>query len=53
MGASDSKLVFKQGILRLSEPASIPADQQWSGVSGLDGSEGRLLGSTGAVLGSA
>lgn len=35
MGASDSKLVFKQGILRLSEPSSLPADEQWTGVSRL------------------
>ncbi|KAL8826411.1 MAG: hypothetical protein Q9191_003817 [Dirinaria sp. TL-2023a] len=32
MGASDSKLVFKQGIFRLSEPARIPADDRyWTG----------------------
>jgi hypothetical protein len=37
MGASDSKLVFKQGILKLSEPASIPVDEQWTGVSGSSG----------------
>ena len=34
MGASDSKLVFKQGIFRLSEPALIPEDDPyWTGVS--------------------
>ncbi|KAK4996244.1 hypothetical protein LTR66_004101 [Elasticomyces elasticus] len=32
MGASDSKLVFKQGIFRLSEQQSIPADDTyWTG----------------------
>ncbi|EON63031.1 hypothetical protein W97_02257 [Coniosporium apollinis CBS 100218] len=32
MGASDSKLVFKQGIFRLSEEKSIPADDAyWTG----------------------
>lgn len=34
MGASDSKLVFKQGIFRLSEQQSIAADDPyWTGVS--------------------
>ena len=34
MGNSDSKLVFKQGIFKLSEPESIPADDPyWRGVS--------------------
>ena len=34
MGNSDSKLVFKQGIFKLSEPDSISADDQyWRGVS--------------------
>lgn len=34
MGASDSKLVFKQGIFRLSEAKTIPADDPyWTGVS--------------------
>jgi len=33
MGASDSKLSFKQGIFRLSEPQQIPADDDyWTGV---------------------
>jgi hypothetical protein len=33
MGASDSKLVFKQGIFRLSEQKDIPADDEyWAGV---------------------
>jgi hypothetical protein len=33
MGASDSKLSFKQGIFRLSEPKQIPADDAyWTGV---------------------
>lgn len=33
MGASDSKLVFKQGIFRLSEAKPIAADDQyWTGV---------------------
>ena len=33
MGASDSKLVFKQGIFKLSEPKIIPADDPyWTGV---------------------
>ncbi|EFR00905.1 hypothetical protein MGYG_03908 [Nannizzia gypsea CBS 118893] len=32
MGASESKLVFKQGIFRLSEQANIPPDDQyWTG----------------------
>lgn len=34
MGNSDSKLVFKQGIFKLSGPESIPADDPyWRGVS--------------------
>jgi hypothetical protein len=34
MGASDSKLSFKQGIFRLAEPPQIPADDTyWTGVS--------------------
>lgn len=33
MGNSDSKLVFKQGILKLSETKVIsPDDTYWSGV---------------------
>jgi hypothetical protein len=33
MGASDSKLVFKQGIFRLSEDKVIPADDPyWASV---------------------
>jgi hypothetical protein len=33
MGASESKLVFKQGIFRLSEEKAIPAnDPYWTGV---------------------
>lgn len=33
MGASDSKLVFKQGIIRLAEQTEIPADDTyWTGV---------------------
>lgn len=33
MGASESKLVFKQGIFRLSEQANIPPDDHyWTGV---------------------
>lgn len=33
MGASDSKLVFKQGIFKLSEDKNIPAnDPYWTGV---------------------
>jgi hypothetical protein len=33
MGASDSKLVFKQGIFRLSEERHIPADDAyWTSV---------------------
>lgn len=33
MGASESKLVFKQGIFRLSEERNIPADDPyWTGV---------------------
>jgi High-temperature-induced dauer-formation protein len=35
MGASDSKLVFKQGIFKLSEQKDIPAnDEYWTGVCG-------------------
>jgi hypothetical protein len=34
MGASESKLVFKQGIFRLSEEKEIPADDSyWTRVS--------------------
>ena len=34
MGASDSKLAFKQDILKLSEPKIIPLnDPYWKGVS--------------------
>lgn len=34
MGASDSKLVFKKGIFRLSEERHIPADDSyWTSVS--------------------
>ena len=37
MGNSDSKLVFKQGIFKLSEPESIHADDPyWRGVSLLE-----------------
>lgn len=33
MGNSDSKLVFKQGVLKLSEPKTIsPDDTYWTGV---------------------
>ena len=33
MGASESKLVFKQGIFRLSEEQAIPAnDPYWTNV---------------------
>lgn len=33
MGASDSKLVFKQGIIRLAEQTAISADDTyWTGV---------------------
>lgn len=36
MGASDSKLVFKKGIFRLSEERHIPADEDyWTSVSPL------------------
>jgi hypothetical protein len=36
MGASDSKLVFKQGIFRLSDPKAIPIDDEyWRGVISL------------------
>jgi High-temperature-induced dauer-formation protein len=36
MGASESKLVFKQGIFRLSEDQAIPAgDPYWTGVRGV------------------
>ena len=43
MGASDSKLVFKQGIFRLSEPALIPEDDRyWTGVSARSSSVARL-----------
>ena len=43
MGASDSKLVFKQGIFRLSEPALIPEDDRyWTGVSARSSSAARL-----------
>lgn len=33
MGNSDSKLVFKEGIFKLSQPRAIPADDvYWTGV---------------------
>lgn len=33
MGASDSKLSFKQGVFRLSDPKQIaPDDPYWTGV---------------------
>lgn len=33
MGASDSKIVFKRGIFRLSEERDIPADDEyWTSV---------------------
>jgi hypothetical protein len=36
MGASDSKIVFKKGIFRLSEERHIPAtDAYWASVSDL------------------
>lgn len=36
MGASDSKLTFKQGIFRLSEPKQIAADDAyWTNVRAL------------------
>jgi hypothetical protein len=36
MGASDSKLTFKQGIFRLAEPEEIAADDAyWTGVCSL------------------
>jgi hypothetical protein len=36
MGASDSKLVFKQGIFKLSEDKAIAADDEyWTGVCSL------------------
>jgi hypothetical protein len=39
MGASDSKLVFKQGIFKLSESKIIPADDPyWASVSQLSSS---------------
>ena len=42
MGASDSKLVFKQGIFKLSEPAKIPVDDRyWTGVRSQDRSQDR------------
>lgn len=42
MGASESKLVFKQGIFRLSEEKEIPADDPyWTRVS--DPQKKRLL----------
>lgn len=33
MGASDSKLVFKQGIFKLAEPLPIPVNEYWAGVN--------------------
>lgn len=37
MGASDSKLVFKQGIFKLSEDKAIAADDEyWTGVCALN-----------------
>lgn len=41
MGASESKLVFKQGIFRLSEEKDIAAnDPYWTGVSSHNPSDG-------------
>lgn len=37
MGASDSKLVFKQGIFKLSEERHIPADDTYWTSVGLAG----------------
>jgi High-temperature-induced dauer-formation protein len=51
MGASESKLVFKQGIFRLSEDQAIPAgDPYWTGVGGIP-SLTRLIADRCAVLG--
>jgi hypothetical protein len=42
MGASDSKLVFKKGIFRLSEERHIPpSDGYWASVSVLRADEKR------------
>lgn len=50
MGASESKLVFKQGIFKLSEERNIPAnDPYWTGVGCLHGARESLL--TNLVLG--
>jgi hypothetical protein len=44
MGASDSKLVFKKGIFKLSEERDIPADDPyWTSVSSSPYSVLRLL----------
>jgi hypothetical protein len=44
MGASDSKLVFKKGIFRLSEERDIPADDPyWTSVGPSPSSVIRLL----------
>ena len=51
MGASDSKLVFKQGIFKLSEPKTIPADDPyWTGVRPSHGAH-RLSANSPLVLG--
>lgn len=44
MGASDSKLVFKQGIFKLSEQKHIAADDEyWTGVRNLRSQADELL----------
>jgi hypothetical protein len=43
MGASDSKLVFKQGIFRLSEDKTIPADDPYWASVGLSEMVRKLL----------
>jgi hypothetical protein len=53
MGASDSKLIFKQGIFRLSDPKVIPIeDAYWKAVN-LYFLLSDLISNTASVLGAA
>ncbi len=51
MGASDSKLSFKQGIFRLSEPKQIPADDAYWTSVGIRLCLGEVVLTVGLVLG--
>jgi hypothetical protein len=54
MGASDSKLVFKKGIFKLSENKIIPADDEyWASVSVASSSRTCTVLTSRIVLGAA